>query len=124
MLLAFLGLCLFAATDIAERRIPKRLNLLVFTLFIFDPSATPIAIAIGSFYLVVFRASRGGVGYGDLRLAPCTALITSDPGELFVLHSGAWVMAGAFLLIAKGRSRNDLPFAPFIGLSAGLLQVS
>ena len=124
MLWASVGLLLFVTTDIVERRIPKNLNLLALALLISDLSALTCGILVWSLYLAMFRVSRGGMGYGDVRLAPLTALITSDPGELLALHAGAWIMAGVFLLVIKGRPRTNLPFAPFISLSAGLLQVS
>lgn len=120
---ALAGLFLLATTDIAERRIPKNLNLLVSGLSIFELSALINGIWVWFLYLVIFRASSGGVGYGDVRLAPLTALIAADLGELVALHAGAWVLAGMFLLFRKGWSQVNLPFAPFIALSAGLLQV-
>lgn len=124
MLIVGLSLILFSFTDIAERRIPKRLNLLAATMLLTEPSTAIIGVLIWLVYLFIFRLSGGAMGYGDVRLAPLTALIASNPASAYVLHLQAWAAAGLFFLTFKGRCGNQVPFAPFVALSAALLQVS
>lgn len=124
MPLGLLGLVLFACTDLAERRIPKRLNLLLLFLLILEFDRALHGMTIWILYLSIFRFTRAGIGYGDVRLAPVTALLTSDLAQLFELHLQAWVIGGLFAMFSSKMKGSNLPFAPFLGLSAVLSQAS
>ena len=71
--------------------------------------------------LVLYFVSRGGMGEGDVKLAPALGLwLYTEQGLLCLLLafvSGALV-GGVLLLLGKGR-RSAIPFGPF--LCAGAL---
>ncbi len=71
--------------------------------------------------LVLYFASRGGMGEGDVKLAPALGLwLGVAPGLACLLL--AFVGGGAFggLLLLCGRARHNmaLPFGPFLCLAA------
>lgn len=69
-------------------------------------------------YALLFRLTKGSVGYGDVRLAPVAIDFHAlAPTGSLSIHFSAWVFAGLFLLINKSPSRS-LPFAPFLFLAA------
>lgn len=129
-----LGAALAAAsyTDAAVHRIPNQICLFVaadFALctlldFVLSGSdALPMMInglLSALFFFFVFfllrLASRGSIGYGDIKFITVSALILGIYGEFSFLlfsHVSAAIVA-VFLLIRKKAGRKDrIPFAPF-----------
>jgi len=71
--------------------------------------------------LLVAVISRGGMGYGDVKLAALMGLAIGFPLVMFSLVFGAILggIIGAALLVSKKRSRRDtIPFGPFLALAA------
>jgi prepilin signal peptidase PulO-like enzyme (type II secretory pathway) len=101
-----------AITDICYRRIPKNLNhLLLIFIWLHEPILVPL---IWLSYLAIFRFSKGAIGYGDVRLAPCTLLPSSHGENPWIEpHLYAWVLGGVVALFSL-KSKENLPFAPFI----------
>ena len=108
----------FAITDLAYRRIPKHLNhLVLLPAWLIDPKN---AIVIYFLYFSIFRLSRGAIGYGDVRFAPITVILSDLSGTSpFAPHLLAWVIGGLFAVFRLS-SDLRLPFAPFISLGAAL----
>lgn len=86
------------------------------------PMALNSVLAAAVFFVVFFLvrlASRGGVGYGDIKMITAAALILGIYGTfsfLLVSHVLAAVAAIA-LLVSKMATRKDgLPFGPFFYL--------
>ena len=71
--------------------------------------------------LLVAIISRGGMGFGDVKLAALMGLAIGFPLVMFSLVFGAMLggIIGAALLVSKKRSRRDaIPFGPFLALAA------
>ena len=71
--------------------------------------------------LLVAIISRGGMGFGDVKLAALMGLAIGFPLVMFSLVFGAILggIIGAALLVSKKRSRRDaIPFGPFLALAA------
>jgi leader peptidase (prepilin peptidase)/N-methyltransferase len=80
------------------------------------------AIGLGLFLLIII-VSRGGMGWGDVKMAALVGLVTGFP-LVFVALFLAVVLGGliAWLLVlfkARGR-KQSIPFAPFLSLGAML----
>lgn len=73
------------------------------------------------FLLIVVIASRGGMGWGDVKLAGLVGLVTGFPLVLvamFLAFVGGGLIA-VILLLLKVKTRKDaIPFGPFISLAA------
>jgi leader peptidase (prepilin peptidase)/N-methyltransferase len=73
------------------------------------------------FLLIVVIASRGGLGWGDVKLAGLVGLVTGFPLVLvamFLAFVGGGLIA-VTLLLFKAKTRKDaIPFGPFISLAA------
>ena len=117
------ALLFFSVTDLAERRIPKNLNILLVAALEFTDERSH-GFVIWLIYVGIFRLSRGGVGYGDVRLAPVALLVSDGFGGAMALHILAWVLGGVFLATIVHRKHENLPFAPFLWLSALIMNVS
>lgn len=129
MFLYSLALLLISAADLRFRIIPKGLNLMLFaitSLYLMIAgntaglSASLFALTI---YALLYRLTKGALGYGDVRLAPAAIDFhaVTPTGSLSV-HILAWVFAGFFLLIKRSSSPSlpSVPLAPFL-LSATLI---
>lgn len=135
--LVLLGTLLAAAAyiDALSHRIPNQIVLytaVVFVgctaldFFLSGTEALPMMFnslgAAAVFFLVFFLvrlASRGGVGYGDIKMITAAALILGVYGTFsFLLVSHVLAAAAAIvLLISKKATRKDgLPFGPFFYL--------
>lgn len=132
-----LGALLTAAAyiDALSHRIPNWIVLYTVAVFggctvldfvLSGTDAAPMAInsvlAAAVFFVVFFLvrlASRGGVGYGDIKMITAAALILGMYGTfsfLLVSHVLA-AMAAIVLLASKKATRKDgLPFGPFFYL--------
>lgn len=86
------------------------------------PMALNSVLAAAVFFVVFFLvrlASRGGVGYGDIKMITAAALILGIYGTfsfLLVSHVLAAVAAIALLVSKKATRKDGLPFAPFFYL--------
>lgn len=116
----FFAFVLISATDLKFRIIPKGLNLaLVATTSTYLMITRNEALLLASLvafliYAILYRLSKGGVGYGDVRLAPAAMdFYAITPTGPLTIHLLAWVLAG-FLLLLKKHSSPSLPFAPFL----------
>jgi len=73
------------------------------------------------FLLLVVIVSRGGMGWGDVKLAGLVGLVTGFPLVLvamFLAFVGGGLIA-VILLLLKVKTRKDaIPFGPFISLAA------
>lgn len=77
------------------------------------------AVAFFVVFFLVRLASRGGVGYGDIKMITATALILGIYGTfsfLLVSHVLAAVAAIALLVSKKATRKDGLPFGPFFYL--------
>lgn len=86
------------------------------------PMALNSVLAAAVFFVVFFLvrlASRGGVGYGDIKMITAAALILGIYGTfsfLLVSHVLAAVAAIALLVSKKATRKDGLPFGPFFYL--------
>ena len=110
-------LLLLSFADIKYRIIPKRLTFLTYLLLLQRGNFSILLWALWIFlgYLFLFHFSKGGIGYGDVRLAPLAALVAGEANPLLI-HLVAWCLAGLFLIL-RGKLHSSLPFAPFFSLS-------
>jgi leader peptidase (prepilin peptidase) / N-methyltransferase len=104
---------------------------LLFALFLSQPWITQLKFhgianfALGSaigFVLFVLIAiiSRGGMGWGDVKLAALIGLATGFPLVFVALIMGAITggLVAVFLLVTRKRGRKQsLPFGPFLSLA-------
>ena len=86
------------------------------------PMALNSVLAAAVIFVVFFLvrlASRGGVGYGDIKMITAAALILGIYGTfsfLLVSHVLAAVAAIALLVSKKATRKDGLPFGPFFYL--------
>ena len=86
------------------------------------PMALNSVLAAAVFFVVFFLvrlASRGGVGYGDIKMITAAALSLGIYGTfsfLLVSHVLAAVAAIALLVSKKATRKDGLPFGPFFYL--------
>jgi leader peptidase (prepilin peptidase)/N-methyltransferase len=77
-------------------------------------------IGLGLFLLIVF-VSRGGMGWGDVKMAALIGLVTGFPlilvALLLAVISGGLV-SGVLLLLKAKQRRETVPFGPFLSLGA------
>jgi len=72
-------------------------------------------------FLVIAIVSRGGMGWGDVKLVALIGLAVGFPLVLFSVILGAIlgsVVALALMIAKKRRFRETLPFGPFLALAA------
>ncbi len=77
-------------------------------------------IGFGIFLLIAI-ASRGGMGWGDVKLAALIGLATGFPLVILAIIMGAILggIAAVALVIAKRRKRRQtIPFGPFLAVAA------
>ena len=103
---------------------------LLFALFIPQPWITQVKIGgVANFaagggigfatFLIVALISRGGMGWGDVKLAALIGLATGFPLVFMALITGSIIgsVVAVFLLIAKKKGRKEtIPFGPFLCL--------
>lgn len=80
------------------------------------------AAVLFAIMLALYFASRGGMGEGDVKLAPALGVwLTPGPGLLALLLafvSGS--IAGGVLLLCGKNRRSAIPFGPFLCLGAAV----
>lgn len=126
MLLYLFPFVLISATDFKFRVIPKGINLALVastaTYLVVTRNMGLLVASLTTFliYALFYRLTKGGVGYGDVRLAPVAIdfHVITPTGPL-TIHLLAWAFAG-FVLLIKKHSSSSLPFAPFL-LSATII---
>jgi leader peptidase (prepilin peptidase) / N-methyltransferase len=73
------------------------------------------------FLLIPALATRGGIGFGDVKMAALIGLATGF-GEVLVAVLGGIILGGlvaVFLLVFRLKKRKDaIPFGPFLSLAA------
>ena len=72
------------------------------------------------FFFVLAVASRGGMGWGDVKLAGLIGLATGFPMVLvaIVLGAGLGAIIGAILMVTKKKGRKSpIPFGPFLSVA-------
>lgn len=131
-----------AAIDLGHRRIP---NAITYPAVVIagavvvvarvagsglDPTAGAIgAIAFGGSLALVAIVSRGGMGFGDVKLAALIGLVVGaiDLGSVAVAAGVAILLGGVTALVALlrgGDRRSALPFGPMLaagGIAAVLV---
>jgi len=78
------------------------------------------AIGFGIFLLIAV-ISRGGMGWGDVKLAALIGLATGFPLVFFSIIMGAilgGIVAVALVIAKKRKRRQTIPFGPFLALAA------
>ena len=72
-------------------------------------------------FLLIALVSRGGMGWGDVKLVALIGLAVGFPLVLFSIILGAIlgsIVALALMIAKKRRFRETLPFGPFLALAA------
>lgn len=128
-----------AVTDIRERRLPNRWNLLlavgglagqVFHAIqghtFFPLRDAFIAGMVGLVFMMLLHVlSRGGLGMGDVKLVGALGVVIGDVMAVGVIVVVAFVMAAVWaslqLLIRRYHRRSRLAFGPFILFGAWLV---
>ncbi len=95
-----------------------------------DFGASVVLVMIASFGVVLFafkllaRVSRGGIGAGDLRLAPVLAMFLAYLGARYVVLGLALgfilggLVAAAMLLTGRASRSTSIAFGPYLCLGA------
>jgi leader peptidase (prepilin peptidase)/N-methyltransferase len=108
---------------------------LVFSLFNTELHAEifwrPIYAAIGggagfTLMLIPFLVSRGGMGFGDVKMAALIGLMAGFPGifiSLFLAIISGGLAATALLILRRKKRREAVPFGPFLAAGAMLVIV-
>jgi leader peptidase (prepilin peptidase)/N-methyltransferase len=129
---------LLTVTDLDTKLIPNRIlgpgsvisiALLVIGYFLDTLSGSLVDAAIGgaayfSVMLLLALIVRGGLGFGDVKLAFLVGVFTGylGLGHVLVAGIGSFLIGGlvaAFLLITRKSSRKDaIPFGPFMTTAA------
>ena len=76
-------------------------------------------IGLGLFLLIIF-VSRGGIGWGDVKMAALIGLVTGFPlifVALFLAVILGGLVAGTLLLLKIKKRKEGIPFAPFLSLA-------
>jgi leader peptidase (prepilin peptidase)/N-methyltransferase len=78
--------------------------------------------AIGfAIFLLIAIVSRGGMGWGDVKLAALIGLATGFPLVFLAIIMGAilgGIVAVALVIAKKRKRRQTIPFGPFLALAA------
>ncbi len=71
-------------------------------------------------FLLIVLISRGGMGWGDVKLAALIGLVTGFPLVLVALFLAVifgGLLAGMLLLLKIRKRKEGIPFAPFLSLA-------
>ncbi len=75
----------------------------------------------GVFFLLIPLLYRGGMGWGDVKMAVLVGLVTGFPSVLiamFVALLSGGIVAGGLLVLRTKGWREAMPFAPFLSIGA------
>ncbi|MBG7617583.1 MAG: prepilin peptidase, partial [Chloroflexi bacterium] len=107
---------------------PAMILALVFALFLSDIEIVPdlanasIGGGIGlALFTLIFLASRGGMGMGDIKMAALIGLVIGFPHLIVALLLAiiAGGLVATLLLVSKRKGRKQsLPFGPFLSFGA------
>lgn len=124
------SLCLAAAADVAERRLPNRIVLPSFVVILAaqtalypDRALEWILAAVGgsAALLLAHLANPSGLGFGDVKLALVlgAALGAAVVAALVVASLAAAAYAAVLLVRTGGAARHTaIPFGPFLAFGA------
>ena len=72
-------------------------------------------------FLLIAIVSRGGMGWGDVKLAALIGLATGFPLVFLAIIMGAilgGIVAVALMIVKKRKLKETIPFGPFLALAA------
>jgi prepilin signal peptidase PulO-like enzyme (type II secretory pathway) len=72
-------------------------------------------------FLLIAIVSRGGMGWGDVKLAALIGLATGFPLVFLAIIMGAilgGIVAVALMIVKKRKFKESIPFGPFLALAA------
>lgn len=128
------GFVVLAEIDIACRRLPREISYPLGMCVVFLVAMGAVSegdvtrlldalagsmIATGLLF-VLYRASRGGLGDGDVRLAPALGTVAGFGGvsavwtALFVAFLSAGVVVGSSMLLRRATRESTIAFGPFL----------
>jgi len=99
--------------------VPLSVDFLVFRLWIVN-AVVGGAIGFG-FLFIVALIFKGGMGWGDVKLAGLIGLVTGFPlvfVAMFLGVVGGGLVAGVLLLTKVKKRKETIPFGPFLSLAA------
>lgn len=74
-------------------------------------------ITAGSVLLLLYFASKGGLGLGDVKLFGCAGIYLGPEGAVSAM-AAASMLSGLYglilICISRGNKKREIPFAPFI----------
>lgn len=139
LLLAFCVLECTAATDLKSRRIPNLYILLLLAgrivflvlelIFTYEGTMSRLISSVAGgfvcllFLLLMNKISRGGLGYGDIKLFAALGFLCGFYGAIYTLLFACVLCAAtsAGLLLLRKKTRKDsLPMGPFVLLGYGI----
>ncbi len=101
---------------------PGEAATLLFNTFLPEPGIAQSAIGGGiglGLFLLVVLTSRGGMGWGDVKMAALIGLVTGYLilVALFMAVILGALVAGSLLLLKIKKRKEGIPFAPFLSLA-------
>jgi len=101
---------------------PGEAATLLFNTFLPEPGIAQSAIGGGiglGLFLLVVLISRGGMGWGDVKMAALIGLVTGYLilVALFMAVILGALVAGSLLLLKIKKRKEGIPFAPFLSLA-------
>jgi len=91
---------------------------------VIEPGIASAALGGGigfAIFLLIAIVSRGGMGWGDVKLAALIGLATGFPLVFLAIIMGAilgGIVAVALMIAKKRKSKETIPFGPFLALAA------
>jgi prepilin signal peptidase PulO-like enzyme (type II secretory pathway) len=91
---------------------------------VIEPGIASAALGGGigfAIFLLIAIVSRGGMGWGDVKLAALIGLATGFPLVFLAIIMGAilgGIVAVALMIAKKRKRRETIPFGPFLALAA------
>lgn len=137
LVVLFVGLVVLTEIDLRTRRLPREISYPLFaialTLVTVDALLTGRgdrvvdallgAIVTTGVLLTLHLASRGGMGDGDVRLAPVLGLFAVDGLDivwagLFVAFVSAGLTVAVLLTVGHATRTSTVPFGPFLAIGS------
>ncbi len=78
-------------------------------------------VIFGVFFLLITLLYKGGMGWGDVKMAALVGTATGFPSVLvamFVALLSGGIVAGGLLLLRTKKLKEAMPFAPFLSVGA------